>query len=77
MNEYMARAEELKKNVVDRTSIGEIRDKIHIIENATNYGYDRIFGKYLTNEVREILVEEPYVKEFYQVSLPNLSIAQT
>ena len=63
----MARAEEVKKAVSSRASRGEIRDKFHIVENATNYSYERIFGKYLTEEVKEILVEEPYVKEFYQV----------
>lgn len=63
----MTQAEKLKASIQNWGSRGEIRDKIHITEGATNYGYDRIFGKYLTDDVEEILVEEPYVKDFYQV----------
>ena len=65
--EYMEQAEKLKKSIQSWGSKGEIRDKIHITENATNYGYDRIFGKYLTEDVEEILVEEPYMKDHYQL----------
>ena len=61
----MNQAEELKKSILKWGTKGEIRDKIHIPENATNYGYDRIFGKYLNETVEEILIEEPYLKDFY------------
>lgn len=67
ISDYMAQAEKLKASILSWGSRGEIRDKIHITEGATNFGYDRIFGKYLTEDVEEILVEEPYVKDFYQV----------
>lgn len=63
----MDQAEKLKKSIQSWGSKGEIRDKIHITDGATGYSYDRIFGKYLTDEVEEILVEEPYVKDYYQV----------
>lgn len=66
ISDYLAQAEKLKASIQKWGSRGEIRDKIHISEGATNFGYDRIFGKYLTDEVEEILVEEPYVKDFYQ-----------
>jgi len=46
---------------------GEICDRIHIAESATNFGYDRIFGKYLKEDVKEIQIEEPYLKEHYQL----------
>lgn len=63
----MEQAEKLKKSIQSWGSKGEIRDKIHIAENATNFGYDRIFGKYLTENVEEILIEEPYMKDHYQM----------
>lgn len=65
--DYMEQAEKLKKSIQSWGSKGEIRDKIHIPEGATNYGYDRIFGKYLTDAVEEILIEEPYLKDHYQI----------
>lgn len=38
------------------------------MDGATGYSYKRIFGKYLTNDVREIQIAEPYLKENFQVS---------
>jgi hypothetical protein len=67
LDEYLGQAEQIKKSILQWGSKGEIRDRIHIPEGATNFGYDRIFGKYLTAEVEEILVEEPYIREYYQV----------
>ncbi|XP_053686528.1 MIT domain-containing protein 1-like [Sabethes cyaneus] len=65
--EYMNRAEEVKDLVTRWRSKGEIRDKIHVVEGATGYSYGRIFGKYLTDEVKEIMIEEPYVREHHQL----------
>jgi hypothetical protein len=65
--EYMEQAEKLKKAVQSWGSKGEIRDKISITEGAINYGYDRIFGKYLTDDVEEVLIEEPYLRDHYQL----------
>jgi hypothetical protein len=67
LEEYLSQAEQIKKSIQKWGSKGEIRDKIHVPEGATNYGYDKVFGKYLTEEVEEILIEEPYVKEYYQL----------
>lgn len=46
---------------------GEIVDKILIIDGATGYSYRRVFEKYLTPEVKEIIVQEPYLKDHYQI----------
>lgn len=63
----MEQAEKLKKSIQSWGSRGEIRDKIHITEGATKYGYDKIFGKYFKDDVEEILIEEPYLKDHYQL----------
>uniref|UniRef100_U5EU64 MIT domain-containing protein n=1 Tax=Corethrella appendiculata TaxID=1370023 RepID=U5EU64_9DIPT len=65
--EYMKRAEEVKEQISSWSSRGEICDKIHILDNSTGYCYERIFGKYLNLDVKEILVYEPYLREHYQV----------
>ncbi|CRL06470.1 CLUMA_CG019543, isoform A [Clunio marinus] len=67
LTEYMDQAEKLKQAILNWGSKGEIRDKIHIAENAKNYSYHRIFGKYLTEDVEEILIEEPYMKDHYHL----------
>lgn len=67
ISEYMTRAETLKSHIKDQQRKGEIIDKIHIIANGTNYSYETIFGKYLNDAVKEISLEEPYLREYYQV----------
>lgn len=63
----MTRAEQIKKQIVEQRSRGQIVDKIHIIANGTGYSYESIFGKYLNDAVKEISLEEPYLREYYQV----------
>lgn len=63
----MTRAELIKAEIAKQRSRGEIKDKIHIIANGTGYGYETIFGKYLNDSVKEISLEEPYLREYYQV----------
>ncbi|EAA04168.4 AGAP006789-PA [Anopheles gambiae str. PEST] len=63
----MNRAEQVKELVTRWKSKGVISDRIHIVEGATGYSYGRIFGKYFNDEVHEILLEEPYVREHHQI----------
>lgn len=67
IDEYMTRAEQIKVQINEQRIRGEIVDKIHIIANGTGYGYETIFGKYLNDNVKEISLEEPYLREYYQV----------
>lgn len=65
----MTRAEALKLQIKEQQNKGEIIDKIHIIANGTGFSYETIFGKYLNDAVKEVSLEEPYLKEYYQVSI--------
>lgn len=67
ISEYIKRAEQIKAILPDVNSRGQVLDKISIMEGESGYGYERIFGKYLDANVTEILIEEPYIKEYYQV----------
>ncbi|XP_055320849.1 MIT domain-containing protein 1 [Sitodiplosis mosellana] len=67
ISEYMKRAEEIKVKIKERQSRGEMKEKIHILANGTGYGYEQIFGKYLDDGVKEIALEEPYLREYYQL----------
>lgn len=72
IGEYISRAEQIKKKIKEQQNRGEIKDKIHIIANGTGYSYETIFGKYLNDEVKEISLDEPYLREYYQVSCRSL-----
>ena len=63
----MERAEHLKKLVKSVSIKGELIDKIHIVDGAIGYSYKKIFNKYLTQDCKEIVIEEPYIREFHQV----------
>lgn len=67
IEQYMGRAEQLKSMLSDVKSRGHVVDKICIMEGDSGYGYDRIFAKYLDSNVTEITLEEPYIREHYQV----------
>lgn len=64
----MTRAELIKSDLREQRSRGEIVDKIHILANGTGYDYGSLFGKYLDDKVKEICLDEPYLREYYQVS---------
>lgn len=68
LKEYMTRAEQIKELYKSQISKGQIVDKRHIIENSTGNSYDAIFGKYLKDDVTELSLDEPYIREYYQVS---------
>lgn len=63
----MSRAEQIKTLVSDQRSRGQIIDKIHILANGTGYSYETLFGKYLDDNVKEICLDEPYIRDYYQV----------
>ncbi|XP_053676029.1 MIT domain-containing protein 1 [Anopheles nili] len=65
--EYMNRAEQVKELLDRIKNKGVIKDKFHIVDDSTGYDYHRIFNKYLNDSVREILIEEPYVRDHYQI----------
>lgn len=67
LNEYMTHTELIKQTLKERNAKGEIVDKIFILENATGHSYESVFGKYLSDDVSEVCLEDPYIREHYQV----------
>ncbi|KAH8416285.1 hypothetical protein KR222_003204 [Zaprionus bogoriensis] len=65
IKEYLDRADAIKARVNGKLMLGEVVAHISIEENDTNFDYDRIFGKYLTDQTVEILLEEPYMQQKY------------
>ncbi|NXQ29879.1 MITD1 protein, partial [Alaudala cheleensis] len=68
ISEYMTRAEDIKKHRFTFLSDGKYHKQIRIEENATGYGYEKLFHEYLTEIVSEVWVEDPYIRQVHQAS---------
>ncbi|NWW12263.1 MITD1 protein, partial [Oreocharis arfaki] len=49
-------------------SDGKYHKQIRIEENATGFGYEKLFHEYLTEIVSEVWVEDPYIRQIHQAS---------
>ncbi|NWS99111.1 MITD1 protein, partial [Mionectes macconnelli] len=49
-------------------SDGKYHKQIRIEENATGFGYEKLFHEYLTEIVSEVWVEDPYIRHVHQAS---------
>jgi len=49
-------------------SDGKYHKQIKIEENATGFGYEKLFQEYLTEIVSEVWVEDPYIRNVHQAS---------
>jgi len=68
IKEYMDRADAIKARVNGKLMLGEVVSHVSINENDTGFDYDQLFGKYMDDKTVEIMLEEPYMTQNYQVS---------
>ncbi|XP_015706044.1 MIT domain-containing protein 1 isoform X2 [Coturnix japonica] len=71
ISEYMTRAEDIKKYIEKEKQDGKYHKQIRIEENATGFGYEKLFLEYLTEIVSEVWVEDPYIRSVHQGSGRN------
>ncbi|ODN02894.1 MIT domain-containing protein 1 [Orchesella cincta] len=64
--EYMGRAEKLKKHVEELKKKGSFREQMQIDEGATGYSYDKVFSRFLDHSVHRVDVEDPYIRSPHQ-----------
>lgn len=62
----MFRAEQLKRLLPNVQ--GTVIDKIFIMEGDTGKSYESVFGKYLDDDVTEVQLDEPYLRDHYQLT---------
>lgn len=65
ISEYLTRAEEIKELIKKQDS--KYHKQIRIEENATGFGYEKLFHEYLTENVSEVWVEDPYIRQVHQL----------
>ncbi|KAG8312015.1 MIT domain-containing protein 1 [Homalodisca vitripennis] len=63
---YMGRAELLKRQIEDEKSRGVYHEQILIEHNSTGHSYLSVFGRFLDSEVKEVVIEDPYIRYFHQ-----------
>lgn len=67
VEEYMNRAETIKKIVLQQKETGQFHEQVSIENNSTGHSYKTLFGRFLDEEVLYVVVEDPYVRSFHQV----------
>lgn len=66
-NDYMLRAEKIQALLEEEKRAGQVHTQTRIEQGSTGHSYQTLFGKWLTPEVTEITVEDPYVRSHHQV----------
>lgn len=67
IEEYIKRAELIKANIKKLKDEGNYSEQVNIEDNSLNHSYERVFGRFLDEDVRNIKIEDPYIRSFHQV----------
>jgi len=67
MESYIERAEKLKRLVSEQKEAGTFHEKVSIKEGSIGYSYRRVFEKYLEGNVKDVVVEDPYIRNVHQI----------
>ena len=68
LEEYMTRAEKVKSLVKELQATGKYHDQTKIEEDATGFCYKTVFCSYLDESVKDVEVEDPYIRSFHQIN---------
>nr|XP_002131188.1 MIT domain-containing protein 1-like [Ciona intestinalis] len=68
LEEYMTRAEQVKTRVNHLKAAGKYHDQTKIEENSTGHSYASLFQPYFDEFVREVWVEDAYIRSYHQVN---------
>jgi hypothetical protein len=63
----MDRAEKLKLHIEAEKATGKYREQLQLEENSTGHSYHSVFSRFLEPTVREVHVEDPYIRSPHQV----------
>jgi len=67
MESYIERAEKLKTLVRVQKEAGTFHEKVNIKDGSIGYSYRRVFERYLEGNVKEVVVEDPYIRNVHQI----------
>ncbi|XP_076016644.1 MIT domain-containing protein 1 [Genypterus blacodes] len=64
---YMDRAEQIKAQVNKLKEEGKYHEQIKIADNATGHCYENLFKPYISADLTEVWVEDPYIRHIHQL----------
>lgn len=64
---YMDRAEQIKVHVNQMKEDGKYHEQIRIAGDATGYSYEALFKPYISSALKEVWVEDPYIRHIHQL----------
>ncbi|XP_029460635.1 MIT domain-containing protein 1 [Rhinatrema bivittatum] len=67
INDYMDRAEHIKRHLEQEKEDGKYHNQIKIADNATGFSYENLFKPYLNETLTEVWVEDPYIRQVHQL----------
>uniref|UniRef100_A0A914V5D9 MIT domain-containing protein n=1 Tax=Plectus sambesii TaxID=2011161 RepID=A0A914V5D9_9BILA len=67
VEEYMTRAEKLKKLIERDKSLGKFHQQIRVANDSTGFGYARIFVPLVDEELTQVVVEDSYIRKHHQI----------
>ncbi|XP_013148672.1 PREDICTED: MIT domain-containing protein 1-like isoform X2 [Papilio polytes] len=66
VEDYMGRAENIKKLIAKQKESGKFHEQVQIKNNSTGHSYKTLFGRFLDKDVQYVIVEDPYIRNFHQ-----------
>ncbi len=72
LENYINRAEFIKKHIEKEQEEGKYHEKIEIEDNATGFSYQTVFCRFLDEHVTSVYIEDPYIRSVHQVA-PSFS----
>lgn len=67
IEEYMTRAEILKKHIENTKDSGSFHEQLKIDNNSSGHSYEQVVGRFFDGDVIQIDIEDPYIRTFHQV----------
>lgn len=67
ISEYMDRAEVIKATVEEIKANGTYHEQIKIENNGVGFSYDRLFGRFLDENVETVDIDDPYIRTIHQI----------
>ncbi|KAK6626099.1 hypothetical protein RUM43_006403 [Polyplax serrata] len=66
IEEYMRRAEFIKRHIEKEKDLGKYHEQISIENNSTGHSYNSVVGRFLDSEMTTVRVEDPYIRNYNQ-----------
>ncbi|KAK7486974.1 hypothetical protein BaRGS_00021790, partial [Batillaria attramentaria] len=67
IEEYLKRAEELKKHINQEKEAGKFHEQIHIEEDSIGHSYINLFGRFIDDRLTAVEVDDPYIRTVHQI----------